>query len=168
MAKERWNFGMLSVSLWGHDEVINWSLKFFSHLRRRLGLAYGARFSETEADALHPRATGENNEQARASKVPMIVQWLNRRAKKSPRFGLPGHWGRDKRRPGLASLRSQLYQVSESAKPNIWWFLPGLQVPPGLPGQKTPGPQKRPRVLGGGRSVLYPGTFVLEPFSLKV
>jgi len=27
-----------------------------------------------------------------------------------PRFGLPGHWGRDKRRPGLASLRSQLYQ----------------------------------------------------------
>jgi len=27
-----------------------------------------------------------------------------------PRFGLPGHWSRGKRRPGLASLRSQLYQ----------------------------------------------------------
>ena len=34
------------------------------------------------------------------------------------RFGLPGHWGRTKRRPGLGSLRRRLYQAPPPPTPH--------------------------------------------------
>ena len=68
--------------------------------------------------------------------------------------------GKQKEDPGLPAWEvsctrcpNQQNQIL-SFGPFIQCLCPGLQVPLGVPGSTTSGPQKRPKLLGGSRSLL--------------